>query len=91
LAVWEVQRRLDFIDANLAREKPLRKKDLMDYFGISVAQASKDIVAYQKAGGKLTYNKKSKSYMPSRAFKPLYDGSPKAKLKAFDRLGKYVE
>lgn len=65
---WERERRLDMIECLLAGGG-LRRCHLMKIFGVSVAQASKDIRDYIAAyPGQLSYDRSSKYYYASTAF-----------------------
>jgi predicted DNA-binding transcriptional regulator YafY len=75
-----VGRRLEFIEFRLFWEGGVNRADLMDAFGISVPQASKDLSLYQEqAPGNVVYDKRAKRYVASEAFKPLFlDSDPDA-------------
>jgi predicted DNA-binding transcriptional regulator YafY len=73
---WSLERRLQFIDFRLRWEGRLNRRDLIDYFAISVPQASMDISKYNElAPGNLTYDMSSRTYMATEAFKALYNRS----------------
>lgn len=68
---WERERRLDWIDDRFASGRPLRRKDVTDYFGISVPQASKDIADYLAYSTGVTYDRAAKQYVPTDKFKSI--------------------
>ena len=45
---WGVERRLEFIEFRLFWEGGVNRSDLIDTFGVSVPQASKDLTHYQE-------------------------------------------
>jgi hypothetical protein len=70
---WGVEQRLEFIEFRLFWEGGVRRKDIIDMFGVSVPQASKDLTLYQeRAPGNVKYDKSVKRYVASRAFKPIF-------------------
>lgn len=75
---WGVERRLEFIEFRLFWEGGVNRSDLIDAFGISVPQASKDLSLYQEqAPGNVVYDKSAKRYVASDKFKPLFlDSDP---------------
>src|SRR5262249_12777177 len=77
---WGVERRLEFIEFRLFWEGGVNRADLIDAFGISVPQASKDFSLYQEqAPGNIVYDKSAKRYVAAEGFKPLYlDSDPDA-------------
>jgi predicted DNA-binding transcriptional regulator YafY len=85
-----VERRLEFIEFRLLWESGVNRADLIDTFGISVPQASKDLALYQEqAPGNVVYDKSAKRYVASEGFKPLFlDGDPDA---YFSRLRSLTE
>lgn len=69
---WNIERRLEFIEFRLFWEKKVNRSDLVDFFGISVPQASADLGRYQKvAGQNLIYDKRAKSYLATSEFQPV--------------------
>lgn len=69
---WSVERRLEFIDFRLYWEGRINRKDLTDFFDISIPQASSDLRIYQeKAPNNIEYDKSGKFYFASKKFKPL--------------------
>jgi hypothetical protein len=72
---WGVERRLEFIEFRLFWEGGVNRADLIDAFGISVPQASKDLSLYQeRAPGNVVYDKSAKRYVATKGFKP--NGDP---------------
>jgi predicted DNA-binding transcriptional regulator YafY len=70
---WGVEKRLEFIEFRLFWEGGINRADIMEGFGVSVPQASKDLSLYEeKAPGNLVYDKKAKRYLPSSRFKPIF-------------------
>src|SRR5262245_6294897 len=76
---WGVERRLEFIEFRLFWEGGVNRADLINAFGISVPQASKDLALYQEqAPGNVVYDKSAKRYVASEGFKPLFlDSGPR--------------
>jgi len=70
---WGVEKRLEFIEFRLFWEDGINRADIMEQFGVSVPQASKDLSLYEaKAPGNLAYNKSEKRYFASPDFKPAF-------------------
>jgi len=70
---WGVEKRLEFIEFRLFWEGRINRADIMDQFGVSVPQASKDLSLYEeKAPGNLAYDKSEKRYRAARKFKPVF-------------------
>jgi len=70
---WGVEKRLEFIEFRLFWEGGINRADIMEQFGVSVPQASKDLSLYeQKAPGNLAYDKRQKCYVPAPGFKPTF-------------------
>jgi WYL domain len=70
---WGVERRLEFIEFRLFWEGAINRSDLIDFFGVSVPQASKDLSLYQeRAPGNMEYDKSEKRYFVARGFKPRF-------------------
>jgi predicted DNA-binding transcriptional regulator YafY len=66
---WGVEQRLEFIEFRLFWEGAINRSDIVDYFGVSVPQASKDLTLYQeRAPGNLEYDKRSKRYVAADKF-----------------------
>lgn len=70
---WGVEQRLEFIEFRLFWEGGVRRKDIIDMFGVSVPQASKDLSLYQEhVPGNMDYDKSAKRYVASHDFKPRF-------------------
>jgi predicted DNA-binding transcriptional regulator YafY len=70
---WEVRLRLEFIETRLYWEGRLNRGDLVDFFGVSIIQASKDIGQYQElVPGNMVYDKRNKYYSPAENFEPQF-------------------
>lgn len=71
---WDLALRYRLIETVVWWEGRLTTGHLMQSFGISRQQASKDINTYiaEHASRNLTYDKRVKGYVPSRHFKPLF-------------------
>ena len=70
---WGVEKRLEFIEFRLFWEGGINRADILDQFGVSVPQASKDLSLYEeKAPGNLVYDKSAKRYMAAEKFKPVF-------------------
>ncbi|MCK4817739.1 hypothetical protein KA005_18360, partial [bacterium] len=73
---WGVNRRLEFIDFRLYWEGRINRKDLTEFFSISVPQASADLRKYQeKAPNNVKYDKSQKFYYAAPKFKPVFTSS----------------
>jgi len=69
---WSVERRLEFIEFRLFWEKKVNRSDLVDFFGISIPQASADLGRYQEvASQNLVYDNRAKSYLAAPEFQPV--------------------
>jgi predicted DNA-binding transcriptional regulator YafY len=70
---WGVEKRLEFIEFRLFWEGGINRADIMERFGVSVPQASKDLSLYEeKAPGNLVYDKSQKRYLAAASFKPVF-------------------
>lgn len=70
---WGPQQRLEFIDYRLCWEGRINRLDLIDYFGVSAAQASLDLREYQRlAPANTVYETRSKSYLATPEFQPTF-------------------
>ena len=68
---WGVERRLEFIEFRLFWEGGINRSDIMEQFGVSVPQASKDLNRYQEiAPGNMKYDKSGKRYCVTAGFSP---------------------
>lgn len=69
---WDVRQRLKLLESTLLLSGWVRTQALMETFGISRAQASKDFAVYQSLRPQnLVYNKSRKYYEASDDFEPL--------------------
>lgn len=70
---WGVERRLEFIEFRLLWEGGVNRSDIINSFGVSVPQASKDLTLYQeRAPGNVAYDKSAKRYIAADGFKPQF-------------------
>lgn len=70
---WNIERRLEFIDFRLYWEGRINRKDLTEFFGISIPQASADLGKYrEKAPNNVQYDKSGKFYFATQKFKPVF-------------------
>jgi predicted DNA-binding transcriptional regulator YafY len=70
---WGVERRLEFIEFRLYWEGGVNRSDIIDEFGVSVPQASKDLTLYQEqAPDNIEYDKSLKRYFASQRFRPRF-------------------
>jgi len=75
-ARWGPERRLEFIDFRLLWEGTINRGELVDFFGISIQQASSDLSRYiEQAPANLLYDKSAKTYRATADFKPLLSRS----------------
>lgn len=70
---WSVEKRLEFIEFRLFWGEGVNRSDIIDQFGVSVPQASKDLALYEeKAPGNLHYDKSAKRYRAADDFRPAF-------------------
>lgn len=70
---YAVEQRLRLIDFLLSHYGHINRSALMDYFGISIPQASKDIADYLAlAPGNAAYDASAKRYVATAEFKEVY-------------------
>lgn len=70
---WGAERRLEFIDFRLYWEGRINRSDLVEFFGISVPQASTDLSRYQSmAPRNMAYDSSGKSYCVTDEFRPVF-------------------
>jgi hypothetical protein len=70
---WGVERRLEFIEFRLYWEGGVNRSDIVEAFGVSVPQASKDLTLYQeRAPDNAVYDKSGKRYVASSQFQPCF-------------------
>jgi predicted DNA-binding transcriptional regulator YafY len=66
---WGVEQRLEFIEFRLFWEGTINRADIIDCFGVSTPQASKDLALYQaRAPGNMLYDTRAKRYVAAHAF-----------------------
>lgn len=71
---WSQERRLQFIDFRLQWERRINRKDLMEFFKISVPQASADLALYQNLmPGNMRYDTSTRMYVANQHFEPRSD------------------
>lgn len=72
-ANWSVERRYEFLEFRLYWQGNINRSDLMEAFGISVQQASKDFANYiEGRKSNLVYDKRLRTYLRGKNFKPRY-------------------
>ena len=70
---WSVETRLEFIEFRLFWEGALNRSDIVDYFGVSVPQASTDLARYQElAPRNIEYDRSGKRYLATKHFRPVF-------------------
>ena len=70
---WSVERRYEFIEFRLFWQGRINRGDLVDAFGVSTQQASIDLNAYiDQAKRNLVYDKRLRTYLRGKHFKPKY-------------------
>lgn len=70
---WGVERRLEFIEFRLLWEGGINRSDIIDCFGVSVPQASKDLTLYQGlAPENMIYDRSEKRYFAAKTFAPRF-------------------
>lgn len=73
---WSQERRLRFIDFRLQWGGRINRRDVTEFFKISVPQASADIARYiELATENLAYDTSSRTYVATPAFTPRYETS----------------
>lgn len=73
---WSQERRLQFIDFRLQWERRINRRDVTDFFKISVPQASADISKYaEMAPDNLEYDASSRTYIATANFVALFESS----------------
>ena len=70
---WGIERRLEFIEFRLFWEGGVNRADIVNEFGVSVPQASKDLALYQeRAPDNIHYDRSRKRYFSQVSFQPKY-------------------
>jgi len=59
---WAKERRLDFIDDVLTEREWINRRDIMDYFRVTVVIASRDLAAFAKLDRYMVYNERTQRY-----------------------------
>jgi hypothetical protein len=73
---WSQERRLQFIDFRLRWEGRINRRDVTEFFKISVPQASADISRYMElAPANIEYDTTSRSYITSAGFTPVFEST----------------
>lgn len=73
---WSQERRLQFIEFRLQWDGRINRRDVTEFFKISVPQASADISRYvELAPGNLQYDTSSRTYIASAEFTPLFEST----------------
>lgn len=71
-ARWGQERRVEFIDFRLQWDGRVNRSDLIDFFRISVPQASLDFARYMELAPKnIEYDRSEKAYLATREFSPV--------------------
>ncbi len=69
---WGPDRRIEFIDFRLLWDGTVNRKDIVDFFCVSIQQASADLARYaRQAPGNMEYDKNAKTYRATKRFRPL--------------------
>src|SRR5579864_4085673 len=70
---WSQERRLEFIEFRLIWDGRINRGELVDFFGISIQQASLDFARYiEVAPGNLEYDKSDKAYKANRNIRSVF-------------------
>lgn len=70
---WGIERRLEFVEFRLFWEDGVNRSDIVEEFGVSVPQASKDLALYQEqAPDNIRYDRSLKRYFASETFRPKF-------------------
>jgi predicted DNA-binding transcriptional regulator YafY len=70
---WGIERRLEFVEFRLFWENGVNRSDIVEEFGVSVPQASKDLALYQEqAPDNIRYDRSLKRYFASETFRPKF-------------------
>ena len=69
---WSTRQRIEFIETRLYWEGKISRKDLTEYFDISIPQATKDIKTYMEmVPENIKYDSRAKHYMAPTGFDPV--------------------
>lgn len=78
---WGQERRLEFIDFRLHWEGRINRAELVEFFGISVQQASLDLASYiEIAPQNIEYDRSDKVYRATNGFSPIAKSDSKSYL-----------
>lgn len=73
---WSQQRRLKFIDFRLRWEGRINRNDLVEFFDISMPQASADLARYTEAApDNMEYDRSAKAFLRAKFFEPVFEQS----------------
>ena len=68
------QKRLAFIEFRALFLGEVKRSDITDFFGISIAAATRDIAAYRRESGEqIELDQSTKTYRPVANFRPIYE------------------
>ena len=67
MSSWAAEKRLDFIDDVLAGNGVIRRREICEYFGVTMAVASGDMQVYARQNPTLRYCRSSKYYGAARS------------------------
>ncbi|MBU0483696.1 MAG: WYL domain-containing protein [Proteobacteria bacterium] len=68
---WNIEKRIEFIETRLFWEGKISRKDLTEFFGISIPQATKDLKEYCNIAPKnIYYDRSAKLYVATENFTP---------------------
>ncbi len=68
---WATEQRFQYLEQQAFWHGSLNRSDLIEKFGISVPQASKDLASYQKLHpSNLSYDASKRQYSPTKGFTP---------------------
>ena len=71
---WGQKRRLEFIDFRLRWNRTVNRGDLVEFFRISIQQASTDLAHYSHlARRNMEYDKSLKTYRATASFRPVFN------------------
>lgn len=89
---WGVERRLEFIEFRLHWEGGINRADIVNHFGVSIPQASKDLSRYQElAPNNMAYDKSEKRYFAASGFTPRFlRPDPDEYLSQLNAVAKFV-
>ncbi|WP_353330177.1 transcriptional regulator [Phaeobacter sp. NW0010-22] len=70
---WATEQRFQYLEQRAFWHGSLNRSDLIEKFGISVPQASKDLASYQRMHpSNLSYDASKKQYSPTKDFTPFF-------------------